>query len=411
MNVPNIKLLALRERMQQSLWPLPLLLISSATLSALALVWLDHRVSLDSRFGFGGGAVGAREVISTIVGSMVAFIGTVFSITVIVLQLASSQFSPRALRTFLGDRKSQVPLGVFLATLVYALVVLWTIRVAGDTRDTFVPNLAISGAYVLVLASVVTFVYYIHHVSQSIRVANIVHRIGVETLETLESRYPEPYAPELSTRAPDEPIGVGNVISSGSYGIVTAFDTSTLAARAKELDGVIELLPSIGDFVPRGAPIARWSGPSDAADDLDIDECVSLGRERTMKQDLGFGLRQLVDIAEKALSPGVNDPTTATQALDQIHNVMRQLATRRFPDEVIVDDRGAPRVLTHERRWEDLVRLAFEEVREYGAESSQLRSRLEVTLQDLAACVPMSRRPAIIDQLEKLPKNHEVRER
>lgn len=385
------------------MWPVPVLLITLAAIAAIAFVWLDHHVRFHGRLAFGGGAVGAREVVATIVGSMVAFIGTVFSITVIVLQLASSQFSPRALRTFLRDRSSQLPLGVFLATLVYSLVLLWSIRVEGAGRDSFVPNLSMSGAYLLLLASLVAFVYYINHVSQSIRVANIIHRIGVESLETLEDHYPDAFGAEPSIRATDEPIGAAPVITSNSYGTITAFDIEALVKRAEELGGTIELLPYVGDFVPLGAPIARWSGPSEALDDLGVDRCISLGRERTKNHDLGFGLRQLVDIAEKALSPGFNDPTTASQALDQIHNVMRQLAHRRFPDEVIIDERGTPRVVVHERTWDDLVHLAFDELHEYGADSGQLRSRLQAVLQDLVDSVPSSRRPAVIAQLAQLP--------
>lgn len=413
-STPGIALFALRENLRQSMWFLPTLLVVSGAALAIILVIVDHEVleSPETRLVFGGGPEGAREVISAVAGSMVAFIGTVFSITVIVLQLASSQFSPRALRSFLRDRRSQAPLGIFLATLVYAMVVLWTIRAPDEGIDGgFVPHLAISGAYVMVLVSLATFVYYIHHVSQSIRVANVVHRIGAETSAILDERYPDPFDPELDTLAPPELRGTGTILPSSRYGVVLAIDQPQLAAHARKLGGRVEVLPYVGDFVPVGSPLARWTGDAANARRVEPERYIQLGRERTMEQDIGFGIRQLVDIAEKALSPSLNDPTTATQALDQVHNVLRQLAHRSFPHEVLHDDAGVVRVVTHERDWNDIVHLAFDEIREYGAESRQVQERLRSALEDLASSVPEQRRAPVTEQLDELARHVQVRPR
>lgn len=383
-----------REALRQSLWFAPTLLVLGACGAALALIQLEPD---GDRSGggvlFPGGAESARSVLSLIVASMVTFVGTVFSITVIVLQLAASQFSPRALRSFLRDRGSQVPLGIFLATLVYAMIVLWSVRSAAGGEET-VPRLAVTGAAVLVLTSLVAFVYYIDHVAQSIRVANIVHRIGSEALDILGVRYPAPFDPALEAVAPDELRGLGVPIASTGAGVVLAIDEDAALALARRHEGRLELVPYVGEYVPRGAPLARWDGNL-VPEDESVRKLITLGRERTMAQDIAFGIRQLVDIAEKALSPGVNDPTTATQAIDQLHNVLRQLAHRSFPRELMEDDDGILRIVRRERTWQELVELAFVEIIDYAADSAQVKARLRLAFADLAASAPRERREPI----------------
>lgn len=399
----RVGLLNLREHLRNSLWFLPAVLVLLCVTLAIGLLSLDTMFSrrFDSRLVFGGGAEGAREVMGTISGSMVSFIGTVFSITVIVLQLASAQFSPRALRNFLQDRRSQLPLGIFIGTLAYSLVVLWTIHSpSDDLRTEFVPNLAISGAYVLVLGSLATFVFYIHHVSQSIRVANIVQQIGCDGRDVLESRYPESFEPARQPRAPEDMRG-GIALPSTQHGVITAIDAPGLVEAAVEGGGRIELRYDVGQFVPEGAPVARWTGGELAGRQIDVCRYLSFDTERTMKQDFSFALRQLADIALRALSPSVNDPTTATQALDRMHDLLRQLAGRNFPDEVWRDSDGVPRLVLTLSTWEQIVHEAFDEVLEVGGQVVRLQRHIGMILDDLERAAPRERR-AVICELRQL---------
>lgn len=409
----GIDLFDMRERARQSLWFIPTIMVVAFTATAIALVALDsaHPRPDGGMLIFSGSADGAREFVSTIAGSMVAFVGTVFSITILVLQLASSQFSPRALRNFLRDRRTQVSLGVFLGTMAYALVVLWTIRSPTPDDDGFLPHLTVSGAYVTVALSLATFVFYIHHVSQSIRVANVVHRIGTECLHALDRRYPKPFDPAAEIIAPPELCGLGQLVSSTGYGVVTAVDEDRLLDRASRLDGRVEIVPYTGDFVPIGGPLGYWVGDPEALEELDLQSFVSLGRERTMEQDLAFGIRQLVDIAEKALSPGVNDPTTAGQALDQLHNLLRQLAHRTFPRELKEDRHHTTRLIRHERSWDDLVHASFDEIRDYGERSIQIQERLHSLLHDLVESAPAERRRPLQQQFDALVAGDDPRPR
>lgn len=401
----------LRERLRTSLWFVPTLLVLSAALLGIALLVLDHQLQgrVPEALAFRGGSSGARQVVSTIAGSIVSFIAVVFSITILVLQIASSQFSPRVLRNFMRDRRSQVPLGFFLGTLVYALVVLWGIRSEGEgSDDAFVPTLAITGAYAMLLTSLGIFVFYINHVAHSIRVSSLVEQIGDEAREAIDRRYPDPFtarSDEMAAAARAwRDAHTGSPIASAGFGVVLAVQEEALVDAAQRAGGCVQVIPWSGRFLASGSPIAAWHGPEDALRDLDVARFVSLGKERTLEQDVAFGVRQLVDIAERALSPGVNDPTTAVAALDQLHELLRRLGGRAFPEELRHDSNGVLRLVLHERTWEDFVDLALAEIVHYGGDSPQIRSRIQWLIDDLLAAVPESRRAVLTSWRGRLPE-------
>ncbi|MGV8910810.1 MAG: DUF2254 domain-containing protein [Propionicimonas sp.] len=368
-------------------WAIPSVCVVAAILLGVGLVRLDHGLEANLGFVFGAGPDGAREVLSAISTSMITFTGLVFSITIVVLQLTSSQFSPRVLRTFLRDRLTQLALGSFVATFVYAVTVLRTVT-SGDTA--FVPAVSTTVGLGLLLLSVGMFVAYIHHIATSIQVSSILTAIGAETRETLDKRYP-PDSPGQAARPPVPTSPVERVIPAGRTGIVTQIDTARLVALACAGDVVLRTGLGPGNFVAEGAPLVEVLG-SGAVDPEAVSAAIWLAKDRTMQQDVAFGFRQLVDIAERALSPGINDPTTAVQALDQLHDLLRRLATRSLRDGLYCDGDGTVRVVTPPETFGGYLDLALAEIDQYGSDASQVQARIDVLLSDvLAAARPEHR--------------------
>ena len=384
------RLTGLLDVLRTGFWAVPTACVLLALLLALGVVELDR--SLDERLGevtFGAGPDGAREVLSAITTSMITFTGLVFSITIVVLQLTSSQFSPRVLRTFLRDRQTQLSLGVFVATFVYAVMVLRTVDSTDGAR--FVPAIATTVGVLLLLLSVGVFVAYIHHIATAIQVSSLVRAVGDETRTTIERRV-RVEEPQRTAPAPAGP--ATSVVASPSYGIVTAVDEQALVSAARDGDAVLVLRAALGQFVPEGAPLLDVHGGP--LDDRAVAGCVRLGKDRTMEQDVTFGFRQLVDVAERALSPSTNDPTTAVQALDELHDLLRRLATRPLPDGVHRDADGRVRLLVPVPRFEDVLTLSLEEIEQYGADSAPVQRRVDGLLADLAAAALPQHRGAVL---------------
>ena len=398
--------------LRSRLWLIPGAFAIGATVAAFALVQVDHLVdeSMPGDLGgvlFAGGPESARLVLSTIAAAMLSFTGLVFTVTMLVLQLASNQLSPRVMRTFLRDRTNQSVLGLFVATFLYSLLVLRDVRSPGD-GGSFVPAIAVTVAYLLLVASVGAFVFYIHHMAQAIRAVSVLRSVGDETRAAIERLYPdgiddepEGQRPGLPARAPDQLIA-----QEHRPGVITAVDEEHLVAIAREHALTVAFLHQVGDFVPQGAPLfALWSRADDPAEKPlggQLVDAVQIGQERTMTQDAAFGFRQIVDIAERALSPGVNDPTTALQALDQVHDLLRRLALRGFPASFRLDENGD--VLLHLPRpgWADFVALGIDEIRQYGSGSIQIARRLRHLLLDVRTVAPPAREAPLLRQLRLL---------
>ena len=393
------RLRALADTVRTGFWAIPTACVAAAVALALVLVQVDRSTTSEFRVAFGAGPDGAREVLSAISTSMITFTGLVFTITIVVLQLTSSQFSPRVLRTFLRDRLSQVSLGVFVATFVYAVTVLRTVSSVEDS--TFVPAIATTVGVVLLFVSVAMFVGYIHHIATSIQVSSILTAIGEETRRALDVRYPAGGAAEpVHALRPDGPAAA--LVPARRSGVVTQVDDRALVRLAAEADVVLRLQLRPGDFVPEGAPVVEVLGDPAGLDTGAVSRAVILSKDRTMQQDVAFGFRQLVDIGERALSPGVNDPTTAVQALDQLHDLLRRLATRPLRNGLHTDDDGRLRLVTPAETFESYVELALGEIEQYGRDSTQVRERLAALKADVAAAaVPqhrgvLERRPPVV---------------
>ncbi len=381
-------------RLVSGYWFIPGGVVVGASAVALGLLELDARLVADSRnIGFTGGPESARALLSSIASSMLTLTALVFSVTIVVLQLASGQFSPRVLRTFLRDRRSQTTLGVFLATFLYALIVLRAVRGDGGTVDRFVPGISVGVSFALVVVSVAFFVQYIHNITTSIRVIEIIDRISKETAAAIERIHPA-----------DLQSGDGGVsslpapkatICAATRGVVTSVNVDRLFRIAERADVCLAVVPRVGDFVATGMPLVDVHGDGDGegegVDDDAVRGAISLAKERQLDEDPAFGFRQLVDIAERTLSPGVNDPTTAVQCLDHLHDLLRRLAHRPLPPRVTRTSEQRVRVVLPRPTWEDYVALAVDEIRHWGAGSLQVHRRIGALLDDLAAAVAPER--------------------
>ncbi|HSE44937.1 MAG TPA: DUF2254 domain-containing protein [Gemmatimonadales bacterium] len=389
------RIFAVRQYLGQSLWFIPALAIVGAVVLSEIAVAIDRRLdtSGDHWYVFSGGPDTARTVVSTIAASMITFTALVFSITMLVLQLSSSQLSPRIMRTFLRDRVSQGTLAVFIATFTYSLLAL---RHLGElTTSGDLASIAVWLSVLLVVLSVLLFVYYIHHIAQAIRPVMIIGSIKAETRRALEQTYPAD-DPDLSPALPQrEPGAVINL--EGRSGILVDLSLAQLQSVAHELSLQIELLPPVGEFVLEGSPLFRvWGNPPDSAR-ARLGRAVTVGRERTMEHDPRFGLRQLVDIGVRALSPGINDPTTAVQVLDALLELLAFARQRPTTEVTVAGDEE--RIFLHRPSWDELVKLSVEEIRQYGSSSSQVLHGLERLLTELLARAREDQKPVLRREL------------
>lgn len=375
-------------------WVVPSALVVVIGAVGVGLLAIDRHLDGTGRqLGFAGGPESARALLSSIASSTLTLTALVFTITIVVLQQASSQFSPRVLHTFLRDFRNQLTLGIFLGAFVHALLVLHQVRGTNGGEDVYVPGLATATSFLLVIVVVGFFVHHIHHVAHTIRVVEIIRNIFRETCRAIEHCHPTERSADPLTSPTGPP---QSLVSATQDGVVTSVALEKLGALADKADLTLVVLPVAGDFVARGMPLVAVYG--DGAPDADaVREAVALESERDFTQDPAFGLRQLVEVAERALSPSLNDPSTAIQCLDHIHALLRRLATRPLPGAHQVVKSGILRATALRLQWDDYVRLGLDEIRHWGAGSLQVHSRITRILDDLESVVAPERQ-AILDE-------------
>lgn len=389
-------LASLRESVATELWPAPALAVVAAVVLGVVLPLLDRAV--DARmpaalnaYLFAGGVDSARAVLSAISGSLITATSLTFSLTVVALQLASSQASPRVLRTFAKDRAVQFTLAIFVGTFAYALTVLRTVQDATDSADPIVPRIAVTLASLLTLASVFALTFFLGHLARQLRVETVLQQVHRETSRTID--LVRTTTAEGSRSVPDDiwPTTTHLALARSS-GFVRGVDRARLLGIATENDLVIEEGYAAGHHAVESTPIARW-WPRDALihpeqEDIDargreIAACFSLAYERTASQDIGFGIRQLTDIAVRALSPGVNDPTTAVHALGHVSAVLGDLAELPEQAAALEDENAAIRVILRRHDFAELVRTALEQPRRYGIEDPDVVDRMFQLLREV----------------------------
>jgi uncharacterized membrane protein len=386
-----------RLHLESSLWFVPVLCVLAGAALSIGTIALDRYFDYTAvPKSIVGGPDAAGLVLSSIATSMVSLAALVLTITMVVVQLAMGQFSPRIVQRILRDKPSQVAIGLFVATFVHAILTLREVTNEGDGTGN-VPGIGVVTAYTLVLTSVAVLVVYVHHIGQSLRVSALIELVGTETRKLLDRVYPD------KGREREPQTEVVPTVCARESGVIVAIGYQQLVEEARRANCILELLPALGEFVPAGAPLFKVHGQPAALDEEPLFQALILKLEPTLDEDVAYGIRLLVDIAERSLSDSpFQDPTTAVQALDRIHDILRQLARRPLHDGCYRDAIGEVRVIVPAMNWDDYVHLAFDEIRMAGAGSPQVARRLRAALTDLRSIAPAERIQVIDEQLDRL---------
>jgi uncharacterized membrane protein len=346
----------------------------------------------------------ATSVLSAIASGMIAFTGIVFSMAFLMIQFGSTAYSPRLAGFFLQDRVVRHALGVFIATFLYALFALSSSGVASERVGY---DLSVEVGLLAVLFSVIMFLALMQRVT-TLQVGNVLYSVGDHGREVIMASYPrlpkDNPAPDQIAAAPlpDLPAATQTIRYQGGPMAVVEIDLKQLTKMARHANAVIEVEYPIGDTVPNGAPLLRVRGGQRQLRPWQVRRAVMIGRQRTIDQDPLYAMRLIVDIAIRALSPAVNDPTTAVQAIDQLDDLLRRVGRRQLDVGYVYDRSGALRVVYPTPHWEDFLTLAVDEIRYYGATSIQVMRRLRALLEDLHEAVSPDRRLAVEHQLIRI---------
>jgi uncharacterized membrane protein len=368
--------------------------IAGVVLPRLENAWLPE---LAGRLRVSVGA--ATAIYSSVASGMIALTGIVFSLTIVMVQFSATAYSPRLVLWVARDPVVSHALGIFTATFLYAVAALAWVDRGGAGGVPVVSALAVIG---LLVASVGGFVALIQRIAllQINRMLTFTGDRGREVIDTtyppLESVSAAPIAPSQTAACTQE------VIHQGRPRVIQAVDTGVLVALAKEAGGLIELTAAVGDTAVQSTRLLCLHGATRPIRERRLLHALHVGEDRTFDQDPKYAIRLLVDIAIRALSPAVNDPTTAVQALDQIGDLLYRLGRRRLEISVFHDDEGRPRLVLPSPSWEDFLELAFDEIRACGAESVQVTRRMSALIADLLSAVPEERRGALVYWQQRL---------
>ncbi|WP_375462249.1 DUF2254 family protein [uncultured Enterovirga sp.] len=360
------------ERLGDQFWLRPAFIVAACMAAAEGGIWMEHaRSFMDgddaaNPWGYGGGAEGARALLSAVASSSIGVAGTVFSITVAALSLASGQMGPRLLRNFVRDGRNQLALGIFVGTFAYAILVLRTVRT--EQEGAFVPHAAVTGAIVLAVACVATLVWFVHHVAMSINVEKVVEAVHRDLVEAVERATLD--APDLMRVEFEQAATV--TVSGSEY--LQAVDPTSLADWAASKGCRVRLRVRPGDYVPRGLPIAEIHPSQDGARSV-LERALTFGSQPTALQALEYTVRQLSEVAVRALSPGINDPSTAGSVLERFGDALCRLAPRFLPTGVAERD-GRIVLLYPVTDYEGLTDAMFHAIRQNGSGSAFVLIRM-----------------------------------
>ncbi|MGY4712051.1 DUF2254 domain-containing protein [Mycolicibacterium sp. CBM1] len=405
------------DAIRSRLWPVPALCVVTAVLVGIGLPQLDAAIDarmspMLARYLFGGSADAAREVLGAVATSLMTVTSLTFSLTLVTLQLASSQYSPRLLRTFAADPFVQRTLALFLATFAYALTVLRTVRNESEASSLFVPRISVTVAYLLAMASVLALVLFLGHLVRQIRIETMLDHVSTDITDMVRRiGHPLDEEDEASGLTPVPPAHC-EIVTARSSGFLVQVDERALVAAAVDADAVVWIDRPVGANVVAGAPVAFFWTPDagKAPNERERDalrDCVvaalHTGVERTATQDIGYGLRQMVDVVVRALSPGINDPTTAIHALNSCTAVLCELVGYRLGTRVLLDGDEAARVVLRQPDFPELLDLVCGQPQLYGAQDPQVMRALLGLLRDVAWVVRLpGQREAIAQRCAQL---------
>jgi len=381
-----------------SFWSIPV----AYAFGALVLGWTLPRLEVHyfGGLGFPIQVDSARAIFSSVSSGMIALTGIVFSLAFVMTQFSAASYSPRLVIWIAQDPVLQHAMGIFTATFLYALFAL-----AWVERENYVkvPFVAVAVTFMYLMASVLILLRLIQRLSL-LQVTRVLRATGDRGREVIEDIQPlsATEADAIGDDIPHQLPVTQTLIHSGRPRVIQAVNVPALVSLAAKTGAVIEMIAGVGDTLVEGTPLLQVHGASKPIREWRLRRAIQTGEERTFEQDPKYAIRLLVDIAIRALSPAVNDPTTAVQALDEIEDLLRRLGTRRLNTGAIRDGKGALRVVMTLPTWEDLVMLAFDEIRFYGATSVQVMRRMKALGNDLIEGLPEIRHPALRHYLDRI---------
>jgi uncharacterized membrane protein len=382
----------LRHYIQNSLWVFPV----GAILTAVILVRILHLVEQSCGWTAPISAEAIRTVLATMAGAMFTFIVFICSSLLLVVQIASAQLTPRVIATLFQDSITKLALSLFVFTFAFTISVMLRI-------ESSVPLLTAEIAAWSSAACICVFLYLVDHVGKLLRPSGVLRSVAGRAHRVIDNVYPTRLrnAQESAVLPPQVHQEPNQTIASSTDGVVLAFDARGVVALAARFDGVIELAPKIGTYVAPGDPLFRVYGGANIPP-LALRNSIALGAERTMEQDPMFAFRIIVDIASKGLSPAINDPTTAVLAIDRLHHLLRHIGGRNLDIEHVPDSTGRIRLIYRTPDWDDFVRLAVTEIRQFGSSSVQVMRRLRAMLESLIKTLPTEREATLQHELNLL---------
>jgi uncharacterized membrane protein len=387
----------LRSHLRSSLWVVPFVAIPSELVIARPLHWLDAWLGWNL---LGFAMPGAQALLQVAVTATLSFLVFTFGSLLVAIQVAGAQLTSRIIATtLLRNDVIKYTVGLFMFTLMFALS-------AQNQMEKDVHQFVTFIAALLVIFSFAAFLYLIDYASRLLRPITILAHVGGAGLAVVESVYRDsgsclrdPPCDTLNLGRPDRVIR-----HLGTSGIILAVNLELLKAEAERAIGCIELIPQVGDFVAVDEPLFNLYGGARSIDETTLHAAIAFGSERTLEQDPTFAFRIVVDIALRALSPAINDPTTAVLAIDQLHRLLRMVGTRHLRMDEILDGSGYLRVIFRTPNWEDFVRLAFSEIRACGSHNLQIVRRLRAMIDNLVQTLPARCHQALQQELSLLDR-------
>jgi len=380
------KLLFIWNELKATFWFVPVLIIFFSILLAIGFVYIDQITNFSQeglgRFFFVNSLDSARSILSTISGAMIGVAGTVFSVTLVALTLASSQLGPRIIKTFMYARLTQIVLGSYISTFLYCLIVLNAIQ--DNNGIPFIPTLSILVAIIAAIANIILLIVFIHQIAISIQADNVVSDISAFISKQVRVMFPEEMgdAPVSDSPFPVEAtrLEYANIVSvkSPESGYLQYIDSESLMKLMTKLDALIELNYRPGDFITKDIELGKLYINEKLEEDI-LEKILfqfSIGKTKTSQQDLEFSIQQMVEIAVRALSPGINDPFTAIACIDNLTATMCYLVQTEFPSKYRLDDKKKLRVIADRLEFEGILDAAFNQIRQFSAGNTAVIIRL-----------------------------------
>ena len=394
------------EEAHASLWFLPsILVILSISLSFL-LLWFDRTyaeiITAQLPWLFSGTASSAQQLLGVIAASTITVISIAFSLTILAMQQASAQYTPRVLRNFTSDKGNQLVLGVYIATFVYALLILRAVREADSTTGAFVPSVSASVGILLALLCIGLLVYFINHVATSLQATTVIRRVHTDLLDQINTLYPADIGkPAPQHHAISQRLAPDSQVRADKGGFVVRIDEQALESLRDNSIKQIEVPISIGEFVATGQIIATVTGSKNPTGAIynEIHSAVIINNQRSITDDPLFAIRQLVDIAMRGLSPGVNDITTSNYCIYFLGDALGLLAQKEFPQSVRTLTNSDAKLYLNKPSWEDFVFHAFRQIMQYIDTNRQVLDVLVHTLERIIDQLPNKERAEPISSL------------